>query len=126
LDGSITGSTTYDEDENYHYLDVTVQALNQTSDRLNDLYVSFELPEGVEVIQDENTPANMEILNLGEERVIALQLPNLSEDEEEELTYSIPVYGVSDAVVTSETISVFRVLDASYQQVGEFDGYINV
>src|SRR5699024_10415031 len=123
LHGSITGNTTYDEEEKYHFLDVSVQALNQTNDSVNDLYVAFELPEGVEVVQDENTPANMEMLNLDGARAVALKLPNLKQGKEDELTYRIPVVGVSDAVVTSETISVFKILDAGYQQVGEFDGH---
>lgn len=126
LHGSITGNTTYDEEEKYHFLDVSVQALNQTNDSVNDLYVAFELPEGVEVVQDENTPANMEILNLDGARAVALKLPNLDQGKEGELTYQIPVVGVSDAIVTSETISVFKILDAGYNQVGEFDGHINV
>src|SRR5699024_6655312 len=54
LHGSITGNTTYNEDKKYHFLDVTVQALNETNDSVNDLYVAFELPEGVEIVQDEN------------------------------------------------------------------------
>lgn len=126
LHGSITGKTTYDEDKKYHFLDVTVQALNQTNDSVNDLYVAFELPEGVEVVQDENTPANMEMLRLDGARAVALKLPNLEQGKEGELTYKIPVVGVSDAVVTSETISVFKILDAGYNQVGQFDGHIHV
>ena len=126
LHGSITGSTTYDEDKKYHFLDVTVKTLNQTDNTVNDLYVAFDLPENVEVVNDENTPPNMEILNLENSRAVALKLPNLDKGNEKELTYRIPVVGVSDSVVTSETISVFKILDAGYNQVGQFEGHINV
>lgn len=126
LRGSITGKTTYDKDKKYHFLDVKVQAENQTNDSVNDLYVAFELPESVEVVDDENMPANVEILNYKDARAVALKLPKLEQGKEGELTYRIPVVGVSDAIVTSETISVFKILDAGYNEVGQFDGHINV
>src|SRR5699024_10655947 len=87
---------------------------------------AFELPEGVEVVNDENTPANMEILNLDGARAVALKLPNLDQGKEGDVSYQIPVVGISDAVVTSETISVFKILDAGYDEVGQFDGHIEV
>ncbi|MEI3607851.1 LPXTG cell wall anchor domain-containing protein [Pseudogracilibacillus sp. SE30717A] len=126
LHGSITGSTTYDESKKYHFLNVNVKALNQTDSKVNDLYVAFELPENVEVVNDDNTPANMEILNLEGGKAVALKLPDLEQGKEGELTYRIPVVGVSDAVVTSETISVFKILDAGYNPIGQFVGHINV
>ncbi|MFS0749760.1 LPXTG cell wall anchor domain-containing protein [Oceanobacillus sp. 1P07AA] len=126
LKGSIHGDTEYDRENTYHFLNVTVDVENAGYEELNDIYVGFKLPEDVMIIDDENTPDNMTIIDRDEKREVILKLPNLSKGAQENITYKIPVIGVSDAVVVSDTITAFRVYDSSYDVIGAFEGQINV
>ncbi|MCT1577150.1 LPXTG cell wall anchor domain-containing protein [Oceanobacillus kimchii] len=126
LKGSIHGDTEYDRENTYHFLNLTVDVTNEGYEEANDIYIGFELPKDVMIINDENTPDNITILSRDEKREVVLKLPNLSKDVQENITYNIPVIGVSDKVVESNTITAFRVYDNSYSVIGEFEGQINV
>lgn len=127
LHGSITGKTEFDEDKGYHFLNVTVKAENQTDDNVKDIYVAFDLPEDVRVITNEHSPSNVTGIRKDDGgRAVALKLPELPQGDEKEVTYRIPVVGVSKAVVESNTIPVYRITDSGYTDIGEFEGYVKV
>src|SRR5690625_3694225 len=104
LDGTITGSTNYDNQEAYYNLEVTVQAQNNNDYDVNDAYVGFALPEGVDVVESRT---GVRTINLGDDgRAIAVKLPDVESGSETETTYTIPIIGVSDEVVQSDTITL--------------------
>ena len=126
LHGSIAGEATFNSDKGYYMLDVTVKAQNQTDSNVNDLYAGFALPEGVKVLENNDTPANIQPLALEDGTdALAVKLPELNTDTERNVSYQIPVTGVSDEVVEASTINVYKI-NGSYQHIGQFEGSINV
>ena len=126
LHGSIAGEATFNSDKGYYMLDVTVMAQNQTDANVNDLYAGFALPEGVKVLENDDTPANIQPLELEDGTdALAVKLPELNTDTEREVSYQIPVTGVSAEVVEASTINVYKI-NGSYQPVGQFEGSISV
>lgn len=131
LTGSITGETKFDRSKEkvYYLLDVTVKAENDAYENLSDdLYVAFELPEGVAVLNNDDTPADLKTIRLGDNTGVALKLPKLGKGGgSQEITYSIPVIGMSDAVVQSEAINLYTFTqDNRYHNIGQFPGSIAV
>lgn len=131
LSGSITGETKFDssQDKVYYLLDVTVHAENNTDNDFEDLYVGFELPDDVAVLNTDDVPEGLRTINLGEgKQGVALKLPALEEGSgNQEITYSIPVIGMSDEVIQSETINLYTFgEDGYYNEVGQFPGSISV
>src|SRR5690625_2955078 len=128
LSGSINGEAKFDssEDKVYYLLDVTVNAENSMSNDIEDLYVAFDLPEDVQMLNNDDTPDNVESLNVDGSTAVALKLPTLEEGDNAEVTYSIPVIGMSNEVVQSDTINLYTIADSGYNHVGQFPGNISV
>src|SRR5690625_3231237 len=129
LSGSITGETKFDssQDKVYYLLDVTVNAENNTANDLEDMYVAFDLPDSVQMLNNEDTPEEARPISVDGGTAIALKLPTLEEGSDNQtITYSIPVIGMSDEVVQSETINLYTFGESSYNEVGQFPGSISV
>src|SRR5699024_5663784 len=128
LSGSINGEAKFDssEDKVYYLLDVTVNAENSMSNDIEDLYVAFELPEDVQMLNNDDTLDNVESVNVDGSTAVALKLPTLEEGDNAEVTYSIPVIGMSNEVVQSDTISLYTIADSGYNHVGQVPGNISV
>lgn len=122
LYGTMTGNTTFDEEKGYHFLQLDVTITDETDDRVNELYVGFPLPEGVVVINNEDTPQHAHMVRQDDTTYLVTKLLENSE----EISYRIPVMGVSDEVVESSTIAAYRQVDGIFQLVGQFDGYVEV
>src|SRR5690625_777166 len=129
LSGSITGETKFDssQDKVYYLLDVTVNAENNTAEDLEDLYVAFDLPDSVQMINNEDTPEEARQISVDGGTAVALKLPTLEEGSDNQaITYSIPVIGMSDEVVQSDTINLYTFGESGYNEVGQFPGSISV
>src|SRR5690625_737336 len=129
LSGSITGETKFDssQDKVYYLLDVTVNAENNTANDLEDMYVAFDLPDSVQMLNNEDTPEEARPISVDGGTAIALKLPTLEEGSDNQtITYSIPVIGMSDEVVQSETSNLYTFGERSYNEVGQFPGSISV
>src|SRR5690625_786855 len=129
MTGSITGETKFDSSQEkvYYLLDVTINAENNTAENLEDLYVAFDLPDSVQMLNNDDTPEDVRPIAVGDGTAIALKLPDLEEGSDNEtITYSIPVIGMSDEVVQSETINLYTFGEGGYNEVGQFPGSISV
>src|SRR5690625_3415730 len=129
MTGSITGETKFDSSQEkvYYLLDVTVNAENNTANDLEDMYVAFDLPDSVQMLNNEDTPEEARPISLDGGTAIALKLPTLEEGSDNQtITYSIPVIGMSDEVVQSDTINLYTFSESGYNEAGQFPGSITV
>ncbi|MDY0409168.1 hypothetical protein [Paracerasibacillus soli] len=127
LQGSIVGKAEFDEEKGYYVLDVTVTAQNQTETSTEGLYVGFKVPENVSVLDTEITPEDLKLLRLDDgSTAVAVKLPEMTTDAEHSITYTIPVFGVSDDRIVDNVINVYAFDENGYHPVGHFSGSIDV
>lgn len=126
LAGEVEGSTEFDGDKIHYFLNLTVDAENRAYENIDDLYVGFDIPEDVKVLDTEDTPEGFEQLNMDDKTIGAVRLPDVKEGESGSVTYRIPVIGKSDAVVESDGIQLFTFEDGLYNPVGNAEGSVHV
>lgn len=127
LHGSIDGKATFNNEKGYYVLDVTVKAQNQTDSSVDELYAGFEIPEGVRVLNNDNTPANIQPIQLEDgSNAVAVKLPKITSDDKQEVSYQIPIIGVSDEKMEASTINAYKIENNSYHPVGQYEGTISV
>ncbi|MFD1852032.1 LPXTG cell wall anchor domain-containing protein [Oceanobacillus bengalensis] len=126
IEGSLSGKAIFDDEKGHYVLDLTVETTNNTEFDISNLYGGFTLPEGVAVINTEDTPDNIEILNLGDGlQTVAVKLPELASGENGESSIQIPLLGQTTENITASTITAYAI-DEYYQEVGQFAGSINI
>src|SRR5699024_5411843 len=98
LSGSVDGSTEFDDDEIYYNLNLTVNAENNAYDNIDNLFAAFELPEDVQMLNDDDTSSDVRLISEDGRDLAAVRLPELREGNEGTETYQVPVIGKSDQV----------------------------
>lgn len=127
LQGVITGETTYVDEKGYYILDVQATAQNHTNQPVNDLYAGFRLPESVAVLQNDDTPEDISVIDKEDgTQEVALKLSSLDAGEEDQQTYAIPLLGKATENIKASTIPVYTISEGSFQSVGHFVGQVTI
>lgn len=124
LDGNLTGSTTFDQEERNYNLNIIGEVRNNLDVDLEDIYVSFTVPEDIAVLESD---ANVVLLDKEDGTTqLAIHISTLQAGASIPIAMEIPVVGHTDTLVEATTINLYKVLDSGYLELGSFPGSIEI
>src|SRR5699024_8422831 len=112
LDGNLSGSTSFDADNRNYTLSITGEVTNNEDVDIEDVYVSFALPEDVRVL-DNDEDINLLTMEDGTTE-LAIKLSKLVAGETTDINLDIPVIGKTDEVVETTEINLYKIGETGY------------
>lgn len=125
LEGNLTGSTSFDADERYYTLHINGDVTNNEAVDIEDVYVSFVVPEDIKVLESDVDSYLLE----GEDgsTELAVKLDNLEQNSTTSINVNIPIIGKSDTVVTANEINLYKIDEnVGYWPLTTIDGSIEM
>lgn len=124
FEGDITGNHTFNQDAGYYELELTLSLESNMEWETADLYAGVDLPEGVDVLS--GVPDDVTPLDLDDgPTALALKIPE-KVGESETITYTVPVLGQADEVITADEIQLYLIDESGYSSYGVTEGSIDV
>src|SRR5699024_3704233 len=124
LEGSLSGSTSFDADNRSYTLSITGEVTNNEAVDIEDVYASFTIPEDVEVLENDE---DVTILNMDDGmKSLAINIANLQAGETVEVNVDIPVIGKTEAVVEATEIELYKIADGGYWPLASIPGSIKI
>lgn len=121
MEGSLNGEVVFDSENHAYNLELTGTITNNTDQVLEDFYVGFELPDGVQAANADGI-AGLQLDN--GKRGLAIQFAEINEGENE-VNVTIELIGKTDGEVSNKNLTLYMI-DSSYREIGQINGQANI
>lgn len=119
-EGSINGTTSFDEDSGMYYLDLSVNITSVNQENNKETYIVLPLPETVKLLKGSPDAKLVELDGVTE---FVVKFPSMQQGSK---TYRIPLIGVAGETFEAVETGMIQIVDGEYEEIGIFTGQFQI